>query len=274
MRILVTGASGRVGRHVVHELAQHHQLTATGRSPQPPTQASSTSSVAWHQADLADPTPWPALLEGIDAAFLFPAFGHTQDFIEAAVEAGLPKLVLLSSGAVGDSEDSLIKAVHAEIETQAAASGIPTVRVRPTVFMANDLSWLSTIRSGAPVPLAYPEAAMPAVAEQDVAAAIATCLTRRVDRDSYEVTGPRSLTQIERLEILTHHVTGARARWTDITETAERNGLPEMPGPPGEYLLKNLARSSREPFPPTPDIPQILGREGTDYTTWATKERG
>lgn len=274
MRILITGASGRVGRHVVTQLAKHHQLTATGRSAQSPTHVGNASGVAWHQADLADPMPWPALLHGIDAAFLFPAFGHTQDFIKAAIEAGLPKLVLLSSGAVSDSDDSMIKAVHAEIEAQAAASGIPTVRVRPTVFMANDLVWLQTIKSGALVPLAYPEAAMPAVAEHDIAAVIATCLTQQVDRDIYEVTGPRSLTQIERLEILTKHVTGTRARWTDITETAVRNGLPGMPGPPGDYLLKNLARASHEPVPPTPNIPQILGRDAIDYTTWAAKAMG
>lgn len=271
MRILVTGASGHVGRHLVRQLADHHHVTATGRSAQPPESVSNTSSVAWRQADLADPKPWPALLDGTEAAFLFPAFGHTQDFIEAATHAGLRKLVLLSSGAVSDTEGSMIKAVHAEIEAQVAASAIPTVRVRPTVFMANDLSWLQPIRSGAPVQLAYPNAAMPVVAEQDIAAVIATCLTQQVDRNTYEVTGPRSLTQIERLEVLTRHATGTPARWTDITETALRNGLPEMPGPPGEYLLKNLARAAHEASPPTSDIPRILGRDATDYITWAAK---
>ncbi|ALG08230.1 SDR family oxidoreductase [Kibdelosporangium phytohabitans] len=164
----------------------------------------------------------------------------------------------------------MIKTVHAEIEAQAEASGIPTVRVRSTIFMANDLAWLPAIRRGIPVPLAYPDASMPAVAEQDIAAVAATCLNQQVDRDTYELTGPQSLTQLERLEALTKHATGTRASWTDITGNAERDGLPNMPGPPGEYLLMNLARSSRTPVPPTGDVREVLGRAAVDYRTWVT----
>jgi uncharacterized protein YbjT (DUF2867 family) len=265
MKILITGATGRVGSHLVRQLAEHHHVAATGRTVHPRTQG----RVTWHRADLADPQPWTALLDDVDAAFLFPAFGHTHHFIDAATEVGLQKLVLLSSGAVNDIQNSLIKTVHAQVEDQAEASGIPTVRVRPTVFMANDLAWLPAIRSGAPVPLAYPDASMPAVAEQDIAAVAATCLTQHVDRDTYELTGPQSLTQLERLEVLTKHTTGAPASWTDITDNAERDGLPDMPGPPGEYLLRNLARSSNTPVPPTEDVHDVLGRAAIGYRVWA-----
>ncbi|MET9735204.1 NAD(P)H-binding protein [Streptomyces sp. NPDC006458] len=266
MKILITGATGRVGSHLVRQLAEHHHIAATGRTVHPRTQG----RVTWHRADLADPQLWTALLDDVDAAFLFPAFGHTHHFIDAATEVGLQKLVLLSSAAVNDTQNSLIKTVHAEVEAQVEASGIPTVRVRPTVFMANDLAWLPAIRSGAPVPLAYPDASMPAVAEQDIAAVAATCLTQHVDRDTYELTGPQSLTQLERLAVLTKHTTGAPAFWTDITDNAERDGLPDMPGPPGEYLLRNLARSSHTPVPPTEDVHEVLGRAAIDYRVWAT----
>ena len=272
MRILVTWASGRVGRHVVRQLAQQHALTATGRSAQPTPSAGICRSVAWHQADLTDPEPWPALLDGIEAALLFPAFGHTQHFIAAAIAAGLPKLVLLSSGAVGDTEGSVIKTIHAEIEAQAATSGIPTVRVRPTVFMANDLCWLPIIRSGDPVPLAHPNAAMPVVAEQDVAAVIAACLAQHADQDTYEVAGPNSLTQIERLEVFSQHATGDRARWTDITEVAVRNGTPDNADTPEEYLLRSLARAARGLDRSIPDLSQTVGRPATDYTSWVRQE--
>ncbi|WP_137826856.1 NAD(P)H-binding protein [Brevibacterium sp. 2SA] len=264
MKILITGASGRVGGHVTRFLADSHEVTATTRS-YPPRGA---HQVAWRKADLADPEPWTALLNDVDAAFLFPAFGHTQHFIDAATRVGLPKLVLLSSGAVSDSDDSMIKSVHADIEEQARASGVATVRVRPTVFMANDLAWLPAVKSGEAVPLAYPHAAMPAVAEQDIAAVIAACLTQDVDSEIYDVTGPQSLTQVERLQIIANHVTGADARWADITDDAERDGLPGMPGPPGEYLLRNLARAADEPAPVSFNVQRILGREALDYTRW------
>lgn len=264
MKILVTGATGHVGTHVVRELAASHDVIATGRTVIPHT----SNRLTWQQADLADATPWPRLLEDVDAAFLFPAFGHTQSFIDAATETGLPKLVLLSSGAVSDVEDSMIKAVHAEIEDQALASRVPCVRVRPTAFMANDLAWLPAIRKGESVPLPYPHAAMPVVAEQDIAAVIARCLTHDVDGDIYEVTGPRSLSQVERLQILARHITDTDANWTDITDEAEQNGLPSMPGPPGEYLLRNLQRAANVPVPPTREVPGLLGRSAMDYAAW------
>ncbi|ONK09581.1 putative NADH-flavin reductase [Streptomyces sp. MP131-18] len=88
MRILITGGSGRVGGHVARQLAENHQVTATGRSLKP----QNSDQATWRQADLADPEPWPSLLGGVDAAFLFPAFGHTQHFIDAAAQAGLRKL--------------------------------------------------------------------------------------------------------------------------------------------------------------------------------------
>lgn len=105
MKILITGATGRVGSHLVRQLAEHHHVAATGRTVHPRTQG----RVTWHRADLADPQPWTALLDDVDAAFLFPAFGHTHHFIDAATEVGLQKLVLLSSGAVNDTQNSLIK---------------------------------------------------------------------------------------------------------------------------------------------------------------------
>lgn len=265
MRMLITGASGRVGRHVVRLLAERHQVIATGRGTRP---RGLPQRAEWRQADLADPRPWTGLLAGVGGAFLFPAFGHTRDFLDAAAQVGVNRLALLSSGAVGDTEGSVIKAVHAEIEDQATATGIPTVRVRPTVFMANDLGWLPAIDAGRPVPLAYPEASLPAVAEQDVAAMIAGALTGEIAAGVHPITGPRSLSQIERLEILSRRVSGEPARWSDITEDAERSGYPGMPGPPGEYLLRNLRQAARRPVPAEAELPGVPGRSALDYVSW------
>lgn len=82
------------------------------------------------------------------------------------------------------------------------------------------------------------------------------------------------MTQLERLDVLTRHLTGAPAQWTDITQTAMRDGLPDMPGPPGDYLLRNLASASREPDPPTTDVAQLLGRDATHYTSWVQQGQG
>ncbi|MDJ0363419.1 NAD(P)H-binding protein [Rhodococcus sp. H29-C3] len=264
MKILVTGATGRVGRQLVEELAGHEVIATTSKQTPPDV----VDGRRWLQADLSDPTPWPRLIQNCDAAFLFPAFGHTQAFIDAAARVGLPKLVLLSSGAVSDQEQSFIKAIHSEIEHSARSSGTPTITIRPTVFMSNDLQWVQAIRAQEPVRVAFPEAAMPAIAEHDVAAAIATCLTHDAGTDVFEVTGPRTLTQIDRLEILAEKYTSRRVPWTDITDEARTNGYPGMPGPPGDYLLRNLADAAATPVPSTDVFEQLVGRPGLDYADW------
>lgn len=67
---------------------------------------------------------------------------------------------------------------------------------------------------------------------------------------------------------MANHVIGTDAQLVDITDDAERNGLPGMPGPPGEYLLRNLAHAAHEPVPATSDVQRILGREALDYSSW------
>lgn len=267
MNILVTGATGRVGTHVVQALIDKAHVTATSRSPRTGGSADQPH-LAWVQADLADPQPWRTLLEGADAAFLFPAFGQTQPFIDAARDTHLPRLVLLSSGAAADDEDSFIKTAHLTIEQQATDAGINTIRIRPTVFMANDLAWVDAIHAGVPVPLPYPAAAMPVIAEQDIAAAVAACLLTQPDRDTFHVTGPQTLTQADRLDALTRHLTGHDATYRDSTEQARRHGLPGMPPPAADYLLRNLAAATKRPIAATNDVTELLGRPAMSYSTW------
>lgn len=268
MKILITGATGRVGRHVLEEVAPNADVTATTRATPPATALARRAECTWQQADLAAPTPWRALLDGVDAAFLFPAFGQTQHFIDAARDTGLPRLVLLSSGAAADLDDSFIKAAHVTIEQQAAHAGINTIRIRPTVFMSNDLAWVDSIRANDTIPLPYPSAAMPVIAEHDIAAAISSCLLVQPDRDTYHLTGPQSLTQVDRLEALSRHVTGRAASHRDATEQARQHGLPGMPPQAGEYLLRNLAAAAHTPARPTADFTELLGRAPMSYSGW------
>lgn len=65
MRILVTGAAGRIGRHVVGELVRDHEVHALDRVA-PPGDVSGPS-VTWHLAELADVEPVARLLDQVKA---------------------------------------------------------------------------------------------------------------------------------------------------------------------------------------------------------------
>jgi NAD(P)-dependent dehydrogenase (short-subunit alcohol dehydrogenase family) len=105
--ILVTGATGNVGRQVVNQLIDAgERVRAISRDP---ARAGLPAGVEVLPADLREPGGLPVALDGVDAAYLFPVRGHLGGFLSAARKAGLCRVVLLSSLAVTSS--SLVRAL-------------------------------------------------------------------------------------------------------------------------------------------------------------------
>ena len=115
MRILVTGARGKVGAAVVSALtAKSHQVTATDRSP--PWFEAERDTIPYKQADLTDAGDAYAVVCGHDAvvhAAALPApvanpphrvfqnnLMATFNTLEAALRAGIPRFVNISSETV------------------------------------------------------------------------------------------------------------------------------------------------------------------------------
>ena len=117
MRILVTGAAGRIGSHVVQELASHgHTVRALDRRPLP-KEVQEVSEP--YYADLTDPLAMLNAVSGCDTIAHIGAVPGptvpadevlrlnvigTQNILEAAAAYDLPRVVLTSSvGALGFS---------------------------------------------------------------------------------------------------------------------------------------------------------------------------
>lgn len=198
--ILVTGATGNVGRNLVHLLhTTGRHVRALSRHAREQDFPAGVEVVA---GDMTDRAVLDTAFHDVEAAFLFPLFGRITPFLDVAVKHRLDRLVMLSSSAVIFDEPGWIGHQHELLEDEVRSAGIASSFVRPDVFMANDLAWAASIRASRVVHLAYPDAATAPVDERDIAAVAAHALSDTNPDAAYEVTGPESLTQADRIGII------------------------------------------------------------------------
>ncbi len=269
--ILVTGATGNVGHNLVTALHTAGQpVRALARHPHTCDLPTGVEVVA---GDLTDPATLCAALRDVQSAFLFPLFGRITPFLDAAHNHQLGNLVMLSSAAVTFGEPGWIGQQHQLLEEQVQGSGIPAAFVRPDVFMANDLAWATTIRSSRTVRLAYPEAATAPIDERDIAAVAAQALIDKTTGTAYEITGPESLSQADRVRtiaaVLGHPI--------DIVELSPDEASIElqrtMPAEAVAFLLDTLRGRGDTPARTTDTVHEVTGCAAHSYRQWAADRR-
>ncbi len=199
--ILVTGATGTVGRHLVLELKTRQVpfrvLTRDARKAR-----ARLGPVDAVEADLGRPETLTKALAGVDAAFLLSAVSpeiaaNEGSFARAAKKAGVKRLVKLSGlGAAPRSPAALLR-WHGEAEEVVLRSGVPSTLLRPAGFYQNLLGHADSIRRGTLVaPMGEARVAM--IDARDVAAVAAAVLCGPArDGRTLTLTGPAALTYAE-----------------------------------------------------------------------------
>ncbi|WP_425465226.1 SDR family oxidoreductase [Nonomuraea diastatica] len=179
----MAGATGRIGGRVVHE------LTAAGAAVRAltrrPDDVQLPGGAVAMLGDLRVAASVEPAFEGVDVAYLFPVPGWpVADLLALARKAGVRRIVLLSSASLPGGP-SLIERQHRANEDAVRASGMLWTFVRPTAFMANDLSWAPAIRAEDTVYHAFPDASLAPVDEHDIAAKWARAgLNQLLERNS------------------------------------------------------------------------------------------
>jgi uncharacterized protein YbjT (DUF2867 family) len=199
--ILVTGATGNVGRELVRDLVSRGvAVRAAARRERAMPQSAGVEVVS---VDLSDrQTLMPALID-VDQVFLLGTFA-TPELLAHLGAAGVEHVVLLTSRCViGGRSDNAITRMWLDAEAAVKASAIASTILRPSGFQSNVLRWLPQLRKGDVVRAPWPDVPIAAVDPADIAAVAATVLTEPGHaRTAAALSGPQPLTPGEQVKTL------------------------------------------------------------------------
>ncbi|AYN38965.1 NAD-dependent epimerase/dehydratase family protein [Streptomyces dangxiongensis] len=269
MTVLVTGATGSVGRLVTdHLLAAGVAVRALTRDPA--AAALPDGAEVW-AGDLLRPHTLTAALHGVERLYLFPVPETARAVVAAAEEAGVRRIVVLSSSSVLDtSGDNHSGEHHRAVERAVAESGVEWTFVRPDEFASNVLwKWAESIRTEGVVRAPYGAAPRVPVHEADVAAVAAAALLEDGHAgQAYLLTGPEAITQSGQVRAIARAV-GRPIAFEEITpDQARKDMAAAMPAPVVEMVLRYLADAVVHPPVPVDTVERVTGRPARTFARW------
>jgi uncharacterized protein YbjT (DUF2867 family) len=271
MTILVTGATGTVGRHVTEQLVRRgiavRALTRNSERARTVLPAEAEIVVG----DLMRPDTLREALRGVEAMFLIvssdqPRADLNTDprVVAMAAEAGVKRVVVL----VGFEEGPVEQAVR--------ESGMEWTLVKPVEFMANVLDdWAASIREEGVVRELNGNAPSARVHEGDIAAvAVEALLGDGHHGQSYVLTGPEVLTRVEAVEAIARGI-GKDIRFEELTEEEARRkwrdqGYDEESV---EFFVQMAFQPPASGHTVLPTVERVLGRPARTLAEWAAEHR-
>lgn len=228
--ILVTGATGTVGLHVVRELLERGvSVRAFVRGPRRAAGVLG-DRVELTTGDLADPASIRAALDGVDRVFLCSAnhpqqVEHETNVIDAAAAAGIRRLVKVGANGAQVGSPLRFWDAHGRIEAHLRGSGLPAVVLHPSTYMSNLLAAAETIKHMGTLFAPAGDAKVTLIDPRDVAAVAAVLLTEDGHEGrTYPLTGPEPVTYHEVAAQLSAGI-GRPVGYVDVPDPAARDGM-------------------------------------------------
>ncbi len=268
--IVVTGATGNVGRRLVETLAvAGEEVTAVSRRI---SAADVPDGVGHRRADLAEPDGPSSVFAGADRLFLLTsgdflaAGGDVASVVSAARDAGVRRIVLLSSQGVGSGR-------HAPAFEEAVKASSPEWTVlRPGGFASNAFQWAPSIRAERVVAAPFGDVALPVIDPADIAD-VAAAVLRESGHDgrTYVLTGPEPVSPRDQAAALGAAL-GEPVRFAELTEDEARAAmLAFMPPVVVDATLAVLGSPTADERQVHPDVERVLGRPGRTFGEWVAR---
>ena len=149
--------------------------------------------------------------------FLVSRQGSDADILEAARQAGVEYVVLVSSITAQTHPHLAPAGENLAVEKLLKESGMAWTILRPTQFASNAPMWAATVRKHETVHAPYADAALPTIHPADIASVARVALTVPGHKGrTYALTGPEPVTARQQVETI-GTVFGQKVPFAEIT---------------------------------------------------------
>jgi NAD(P)H dehydrogenase (quinone) len=210
MKLLVTGATGKLGSKIVESLLKSvpaSQLAVSVRNPEK-AEGLSSQGVEVRHGNFDHPETLDTAFAGIDRLLIISADGDNEtrirqhtNAVEAAKRAGV-KFIAYTSLANATESKNLMAPPHVATEAAIVNTGIPYSFLRNNWYLENEIGSIQGALAGAPWVTSAGEGKVGWAMQQDYAEAAAAVLVEEGHENTvYELSGPL-LTQEELVKVL------------------------------------------------------------------------
>lgn len=273
MKILITGATGKLGSKVVESLLKSipaNELAVSVRNPEK-AEGLRIRGVEVRQGDFDDPESLDEAFKGIDRLLIISADGDNEtrikqhtDAVHAAERAGV-KFIAYTSLANATNSKNLMAPPHVATEAAIIKTGIPYSFLRNNWYLENELGSIQGAIGGAPWITSAGEGKVGWALQQDYADAAAAVLAGNGHENTvYELSGPL-LTQEELAtalgNVLGKDIPVQHISHEEYAEIMKELGLPDFVVPIVTGIQESIRNGSLEVE--SQDFERVLGRPVT-----------
>lgn len=231
--ILVTGATGTVGREIIKQLSivDGVRVRAGVHSVIKGENLKRLPDVEVVEMEFTNPDALHAAFTHADKMFMITPFTDNQvemakALVDEAKKAGVKHIVNLSTLGVDEEPHNQLGRWHREIEQYVADSGIPFTFLRPSSFMQNFVNYSSKdIKEANTIYMPADNSKVGYIDSRDIASVGVEVLKGNGHEGMvYDLTGPEALS-VHEVATLMSDVTGKLIKFVNVPEETARDAM-------------------------------------------------
>lgn len=270
--ILVTGATGNIGSALLEGLHRDGVRPVRGLT-RDTARADFPDGVEAVRGDLSRPASLSGVFSGVEDLFLVTGVCTEAAVVRAARQAGVRRVVLVSSITVRTHPHLPAAQENLAVETSLRASGMEWTILRPTQFASNTLLWSRSVRDRAAVHAPYADTGLPTIHPADIAD-VARAVLREPGHAGriYELTGPERISARQQTAAVAKAI-GRELAFHEIgREEAHQQMTPHLGAQTAAAVLDLLGGDVNDELLEVRDtVERITGTAGRTFQQWAAE---